>query len=142
MALIGRRLEEIASPVQNLVLAKRLRALCFVAERPDHHHVTRSDLTPNRDLRREKTRGQEAADRRPLLSRVTSDQDLQDGADARAGRIAIAAFLERPLARRSLALVLSLCAHHDVRCRRRAFLRDKEMEFACAGGPEARKQTL
>ena len=83
----------------------------------------------NRDLRRAETGRQPGPDRRAPFSRFSRDQRLENGADARPGRVAVTTLLEGPPARRH--------ADDHIRRRRDALFGDEEVQLPGAGVSEA-----
>ena len=79
-------------------------------------------------LPRPEVRGQPGSNHRSMLGGIAGDEHLENRADARAGRIAIAAFLERPRD----AVPHPIRADHDVGDGGRAFFGDEELQLARA----------
>ena len=73
-------------------------------------------------------------DGRPCPARFARDQRLQEGSDSRAGRIAIAALLQRP--------DVTNDTEDDIGGRRNALFSDEELQLAGVRRPKTGEQTL
>src|SRR4029077_20836288 len=115
--------------------------VCWIREfrnrpaEPTHHHdVLRWPLADDLDLRRPEIGRETRRNRRTRGRRIPRDQDLENRADACAGRIAIAALLQHPPA--------AADRENDIGDGGSAFLRDEKLHFAIARRTEARQQAL